>query len=232
MGGTRLTLAKLVHQEQWLSGFILFYFSILCLSSDDLSRKHGYNLEFQGRGVLAWNGEQVDQIMAMQALAYQCGVWCCSLSTSCHLFSSCGILGGCHYFLALVASLHSAPHLFPVCMCMCVCACACVHCICARMPTRFCGRIFWSLHSKVKNLKQAYPWPHPPNCVLISPVTKSNRQRSNALGLFQTESESWANCLAGRKRSGVWASLGAQSCFQCRHRQWVRPRGSNHPVCS
>ncbi|CAO2584970.1 hypothetical protein LEMLEM_LOCUS3397, partial [Lemmus lemmus] len=33
---------------------------------DDLSCKHRYNLEFQGRRVLTWNGEQVDPVMAMQ----------------------------------------------------------------------------------------------------------------------------------------------------------------------
>lgn len=130
MGGPRLTLAKLVHQEQWLSGFILFYFSTghLCLSSDDLSCKHHYNLEFQGRGVLAWNGEQVDQFWPGRH-QHTSVVFCLvleSVFTSRHLISSCAILGHA-IFLALVTSLHSAPHLFPVCVCICVCACACVH---------------------------------------------------------------------------------------------------------
>lgn len=76
MGGTRLTLAKLVHQEQWLSGFILFYFCMLhlYLSSDDLSCKHIYNLEFHRRGLLTWNGKQVNGVLARQASALQCGV--------------------------------------------------------------------------------------------------------------------------------------------------------------
>lgn len=53
---------------------VLFLYATFVSSSDDLLCKHHYNLEFQGRGVLAWNGEQVDRVMAMLASAYQCGV--------------------------------------------------------------------------------------------------------------------------------------------------------------
>lgn len=135
---------------------------------------------------------------------WQCGVWFgvvfCLYLPPLPLIVLLWDFGDAIFFLALGTSLHSVPHLIHVCLCMHACLHVCIS---------------WSLHSQVENPKQAYPWPQHSDCLLISPVTKSNWQGSDALRLpSQMDSESWADFLSGRKRSRVWRSLGLQSCFQ------------------